>query len=246
MADTTDAADAAPTGRRRLSQRGRRAALVVVMMLVAMAAVPIITHWWRPHYRPELQPGESYGIDVSHYQGSIDWQAVAADGIDFAYLKATEAGDWVDETFATNWDGARAAGLDVGAYHFFTFCRTGADQAANFLRVVPDDGDLPPAVDLEFPNNCSQRSSKDDLQRELKVFLDRVEEALGEPVLLYVEDDFDERYDIVDTFSGATWERNMWRRPGNDRWTFWQCSDVAQVDGIDGGVDLDVRRAEQP
>lgn len=162
-----DAADSEPTKpRRRLGRRARLTLLIVAMMLITTAAVPLVVHWWRPHYRPSLHAGESYGIDVSHYQGSIDWPKVAADGIDFAYLKSTEAGDWVDETFATNWEGARAAGLDVGAYHFFTFFRTGADQAANFLRVVPD----------------------------------------------------------------------------GERWTFWQCSDVAQVDGIDGAVDLDVRR----
>lgn len=241
MVDATDT-DITTSPRRRLSRRGRLAVVIVALMLVTTAAVPIITSWWRPHYRPSLHAGESYGIDVSHYQGSIDWSKVAADGIDFAYIKSTEAGDWVDETFATNWEGARAAGLDVGAYHFFTFCRTGADQAANFLRIVPDDADLPPAVDLEFPNNCSQRPAKADLHRELQVFLDTVEAALGQPVLLYVEDDFDDRYDILANFPGATWERSMWGRPDGDRWTFWQCSDVAQVDGIDGGVDLDVRR----
>lgn len=242
MVDAADTEPTVPPRRRRLSRRGRLTVVIVALVLLATAAVPIVTHWWRPHYRPSLHAGESYGVDVSHYQGSIDWAAVAADGIDFAYIKATEAGDWVDETFATNWEGARAAGLDVGAYHFFTFCRTGADQAANFLRTVPDHADLPPAVDLEFPNNCSERPSKVDLQRELAVFLDTVEAATGEQVLLYVEDDFDDRYDILDSFPGATWERNMWGRPDDERWTFWQCSDVADVDGIDGGVDLDVRR----
>ena len=69
------------------------------------------------------------------HQGPIDWQRVAGDGIGFVYMKATEGGDWVDATFAPNWAGARAAGLKVGAYHFFTLCRAGADQAANFLRV---------------------------------------------------------------------------------------------------------------
>lgn len=244
MVDVDTAEPSVPTrrGLGRLSRRGRLTLLVVALMLIATAAVPIITHWWRPHYRPSLHAGESYGVDVSHYQGSIDWAAVAADGIDFAYLKATEAGDWVDETFATNWAGARAAGLKVGAYHFFTFCRTGADQAANFLRVVPDGADLPHAIDLEFPNNCSQRPPVGDLQRELRVFIDTVEAATGRPVLLYVEDDFDDRYGILDAFPVATWERSMWGRPDGDRWTFWQCSDVAEVDGIDGGVDLNVRR----
>ena len=69
------------------------------------------------------------GIDVSHHQGPIDWQRVAADDVAFAVIKATEGGDHVDDAFATNLREARAAGLAVGAYHFFTFCRPGGDQA---------------------------------------------------------------------------------------------------------------------
>ena len=65
------------------------------------------------------------------------------------------------------------SGVEVGAYHFFTLCRTGADQAANFLRVVPSaEADLPPAVDLEFPNNCSFRPSVESVQRELTPFVE--------------------------------------------------------------------------
>lgn len=91
------------------------------------------------------------GIDVSHHQGDIDWQRVAADDVAFAIIKATEGGDHIDDAFATNLSEARAAGLVVGAYHFFTFCRPGADQAKNFLAVVPrGEPMLPPVVDIEF------------------------------------------------------------------------------------------------
>lgn len=218
----------------------------MILAIGFIAAVGwFIAREMRFRYRPEAGPGERLGVDVSHYQGSIEWAAVASDGITFAYIKSTEAGDWVDDTFAANWTGARRAGIDVGAYHFFTLCRTGEDQAANFLATVPlDEADLPFAVDLEYANNCADRPPAEQLQRELGIFLGLVEDATGQPVLLYVEDEFDDTYDVLNTFDQPTWERSLRRRPSDDRWAIWQASDTARVAGIDGGVDLDLMSAD--
>src|SRR5687767_5289040 len=104
-----------------MARWARRIGLGVVVVLVVLGGVGFgLARWWFPHHRPDLRTGERYGVDVSNHQGAIDWEAVAADGIDVAYLKATEGGDHVDRRFAASWDAARAAGLDVGAYHFFT------------------------------------------------------------------------------------------------------------------------------
>jgi GH25 family lysozyme M1 (1,4-beta-N-acetylmuramidase) len=78
---------------------------------------------WVPNWRPSLKEGERYGIDVSGHQDVIDWKRVADDGITFAYIKATEGGDFVDDRFRENWRNAGTAALDRGAYHFFTLCR---------------------------------------------------------------------------------------------------------------------------
>lgn len=145
--------------------------------------------WTRgvPHYRPGLRADETYGLDVSHHQGVVDWQAVASDNIDFVYLKATEGGDHVDTRFAANASSAEAAGLRVGAYHFFTFCRPGAEQAANFLRTAPPAPKwLHPAVDVEFGGNCAARPPEDELLRELQAFIDSVRAAWNRPVVVYV------------------------------------------------------------
>ena len=71
----------------------------------ALLAIPAAVwwFWWVPSWRPPLRDGERYGIDVSAHQGEVDWEAVASDGIGFAYLKATEGGDFVDRRFADNW-----------------------------------------------------------------------------------------------------------------------------------------------
>jgi len=118
---------------------------------------------------------------VSNHQAQIDWQTVAGDKIDFAYIKATEGGDFVDDWFESNWAGAQAAGLEVGAYHFFTLCRAGAEQAANFLDVVPvADDQLPAALDLEMPGNCAQRPPVEWVRQEVAIWLDEVGRATGD------------------------------------------------------------------
>lgn len=220
----------------------------IVAASVVVAVVAICVWVWfvraRSLYRSDLEPGERYGIDVSSHQGNIDWPRVRSDGIEFAYIKATEGGDFVDDHFATNWADARAAGLQRGAYHFFTLCRPGADQADNFLRTVPHDADaLPPVVDLEFGGNCAARPSRDALLLELTAFVDRVEAASGKDVVLYLMDDFDQRYGVRQALEGPLWVRSLFKRPESNDWLIWQSSAVATVAGVQGAVDLDVMKS---
>lgn len=214
--------------------------VLALAVLVLGAAGAAAWFWWVPQYRPPLRDGETYGIDVSVHQGAIDWRRVAADGVAFAYVKATEGGDHVDRRFAENWAGARDAGIERGAYHFFTLCRSGAEQARNFLAVVPRDAELAPAVDLEIAGNCSARPPRQDVQRELDAFLRAVEEATGERVVLYLGEDWQRVYP-VERDGRPLWLRRILRRPAGD-WTVWQVMGTARVDGIAGPVDLDVRR----
>ena len=91
------------------------------------------------------------GVDVSHYQGEIDWNVLGQQDIDFAYIKATEGSSHVDEKFSQNWSESALSGLAVGAYHFFSFDSSGKDQLAHFIQCLPGrEGMLPPAVDVEF------------------------------------------------------------------------------------------------
>lgn len=210
--------------------------LFAVVIAVSFVAVP----WFLDDHRPGLALGQSYGLDVSHHQGVIDWEAVAADDIDFAYIKATEGGDWVDPRFAENWVEARAAGLEVGAYHFFTLCRSGPEQAANFLATVPVDvADLPLAIDLEFAAPCSAPMSAEALQTEVIDFVALVEAATERPMLVYVLSDFDTEYQITDVIDRPRWIRSLYHRP-DESWSIWQYSFRASVDGVQDGVDLNV------
>lgn len=220
--------------------------LAVLIVLVVLVGTGVWTIGI-PRYRPDLNVDERYGIDVSHHQGEIDWEAVAGDDIDFAYIKATEGGDHVDARFAENWAGATNAGLEVGAYHFFTFCRPGAEQAENFLSVAPDDPDaLPPVIDLELAGNCEDRPSRDDIRREVDAFISTVEAAIDQPVVLYIGDDFEGFYELRDDIDRPVWHRRLYLRPDIGDWWMWQLSYRAEIDGIDGGVDLNVMSGPAP
>ena len=200
---------------------------------------------WVPNWRPPLQRGERYGIDVSAHQGLIDWDRVAGDSIEFAYIKATEGGDFVDDRFAQNWAGAAEAGLDRGAYHFFTLCTAGEQQAENFLDVAPPEPEaLPPAVDLELAGNCSERPSTAAVNAELVAFLDAIESAWGRDVILYLGNDFESAYEVQDTLDRPLWLRRFFARPDEDDWLIWQIHGYANVEGVDGDTDLDVMRDE--
>lgn len=224
------------------SDRRRVARLVVVVLLALAGAAGALWTWWLPRYRPALHDGERYGIDVSNHQGDVDWARVAEDDIDFTYIKATEGGDWVDARFDANWSSAGDAGLDRGAYHFFTLCRPAQEQADNFLSVVQDVGELPPALDLELAGNCSLRPDPEVVIAEVQTFIERVESATGDRVLLYIGDDFESVYPVRDRLDRLLWHRRWYRRPNVDDWLIWQVTGMAHVDGIGGDVDLNVGR----
>ena len=218
-------------------------ALIVVLVVFSLLGAAV---WFvfLPNWRPPLRAGEHFGIDVSSHQGSIQWQRVAGDEIRFAYIKATEGSDFTDRRFVENWRGAGAAGLRRGAYHYFTLCTSGADQAANFLRIAPPDaGALAPAVNLELVGNCATRPSRASLERELAAFLERVEGAWHVPMVLYVGDEWERMYPSRKRLGRTLWHLRVLRRPRQGQWVVWQVHGLAHVEGIKGRVDLDVMRS---
>jgi lysozyme len=179
------------------------------------------------------------GVDVSHHQGEIDWSRVAQERIAFSYVKATEGADLTDSRFAENWRAARASGLRVGAYHFFSLCRPAREQAARFLATVPrDDHALPPALDVELGGNCASIPPVEDVRRALHAWLDIVARASGARPIVYVTR---EAYDLFlrdAGFGEPIWIRDLWREP-EQPFVLWQFRARGRVAGIRGPVDLD-------
>ena len=219
------------------------------IVLISVAVMPIASTIAAPRGSGRWHPSERrypyQGVDVSHYQGRIVWSKLPRQGVDFAYIKATEGADHIDRRFSINWRAAHAAGIRRGAYHFFTLCRSGQDQAAHFLRHVPTEAAaLPPAVDLEFPGNCGRRPSRAKFHKELGDFLRIVEAHYGKPAVLYLTRKFDRHYRVSATFHRPLWLRSLRSEPGFGarRWTIWQSSSSRKLAGVHGRVDWNVAR----
>jgi lysozyme len=192
-----------------------------------------------------LAEDEVMGIDVSVHQGQVDWPQVADAGYSFAYIKATEGVDYVDPQFTANWRGVHQAGMTRGAYHYFTLCSSGADQAADFLKTVPvDDTALPPALDLEFDGACDERPEADDAQGEIDAFVSAVEAAWGRRVVVYSSSEWRMHYGLPVAEERPDWLFSDSGRPGQGDWAVWQLRFDGTVPGITKKVDVDVARPE--
>ncbi len=184
------------------------------------------------------------GIDISHHQKDIDWKLLKEENLAFIFMKATEGGDFKDTRFAKNWIEAEKIGLRKGAYHFFTLCRSGKDQAKNFIESVKlKENDLPPVVDLEFSSGCEKRPLKEGFYKELNDYLKALEEHYGLKPILYVTYEFYNQY-LVDQYKDYNfWARDLSKEPefqDKRKWTFWQHSNAGFRSGISGRVDLNV------
>ena len=193
------------------------------------------------HEKTPLLAGYSvHGIDVSAYQGTIDWPEVARHRVRFAFIKASEGVTLRDARFARNWREARAAGILSGAYHYFQPNRDGAAQAALFIKQVPlAAGDLPPVLDVE----AQRFHDVAEMRRAVRQWLVLVQAHYGVQPILYSNYGFYRRY-----LAGHFDDFPLWlahyevARPAlpATRWIIWQHSDEAYVPGIRGTVDFNV------
>ncbi|WP_374308315.1 GH25 family lysozyme [Methylocella sp.] len=186
-----------------------------------------------------------HGIDVSKYQGEIDWDTVRASGVKFAWIKATEGGDHVDDMFGRNWEAAKAAGVPRGAYHFAYWCRPAAEQAAWFAANVPNDPDaLPPVLDVEWNGHsktCPRKVPREVAIAEMRTILEAMERTYGKRPIIYVTVDFHRDVMQGEFTDYPVWVRSVKSHPalkyGARRWRFWQHTAEGRVAGIKGYVD---------
>ena len=188
-----------------------------------------------------------HGIDVSKFQGDIDWNAVAYSGVKFAWIKATEGGD-PDARFQANWEGAKAAGIPHGAYHFIYWCRPPLEEINIFEQNAPvDDDALPPVLDAEAtPTSptCPRHVTEDEAIADMQVMLQEMERHYRKRPIIYTTLDFYE----ANLSNGALTDYPIWVRStkhhpavkyGARAWHFWQYQSDGRVPGIGGNVDKD-------
>lgn len=189
---------------------------------------------------PLLEGYSVHGIDVSAYQGRINWPLVADHRVRFAFIKATEGVTLRDNRFQRNWRGARAAGIYCGAYHYFQPNYDATQQANLFTRTVPlAPGDLPPVLDVEH----AEFHDVAQMRRGVAIWLRLVERHYGVRPILYSNYSFYKRH-LAGHFDKyplwlAHYEVAQPTLP-REKWIIWQHSDEAYVPGIRGTVDFNV------
>ena len=194
-----------------------------------------------------------HGIDVSKYQGDIDWAQVKASGVKFAYIKATEGGDHTDAKFQQNWNGAKAVGLPRGAYHFVYWCRPWHEEMRHFIQTVPKEPDaLPPVLDVEATpesKKCKRRLERGPVVAEMREMLRAMERHFGKKPVIYSTVDFYEAILSPNELEDyPIWIRSTKHSPhvryGSRNWHFWQYQSDAQIPGIVGNVDRNAFRGD--
>jgi len=189
---------------------------------------------------------EIHGIDVSRYQLEIDWERVknfrSGDfQVNFVLIKATEGTSLRDPNFGQNWNGAREQGFTMGAYHYFHPHLDPETQANFFVNTVHlNSGDIVPVLDIE---EFQAGTTKEELVQSCLIWLRLIERKYGKKPLIYTSAKFYDNY-----FAGTqideypVWIAHYYVGEPDTKaeWIFWQHSDRAQIDGIEGNVDANV------
>lgn len=180
------------------------------------------------------------GIDVSHYQGQINWREVARNGkVKYAFMKATESTTMVDNTFEYNVKEARANGIPVGCYHFFRPNVPGKAQLNHFIQSVDmNNQDLLPIIDIEIRG----KQSLAVFQKNIREFLEGFERHYGFRPILYASVNFYNQY-LAGAFDDykymiAKYAEGIPQPVGPIEFVMWQYSSSGRVPGIRGNVDM--------
>ena len=192
----------------------------------------------------EAHKNLTFGLDVSQYQGDINWSEV--DSVEskfplhFVLIRATAGDDKEDTQFDANWKGAKKHNLIRGAYHYYRPNENSIEQANNFIKTVKlKKGDLPPVLDIEqLPKNQSIDSLKVGLKRWLK----KIDAHYKVKPIIYTGERYYEDF-LKEEFEGYTFwvaNYNFFEENIKDDWLFWQFTEKAVIKGINHNVDLNI------
>lgn len=193
--------------------------LLALALFAGLTRIAFYEGWLRFNY-PSRQTFPIQGIDVSHHQQSIDWAQLKQQNIQFAFIKATEGESFKDSAFDANWRNARKQGIITGAYHFFTFCKSGIAQAGN----------------------CMPQSHQ-QIVAEVRAMTAILETVYQQKVILYATREFYDDHLQNEFSDNPLWIRDIWRQPrleSSRQWVFWQFANRGRLAGIDTFVDLNV------
>jgi lysozyme len=196
--------------RRNTRKKGRRRGwwFYLLSALLLAAICFWAWNWWvMREFVPDSDVYPEQGAAISERQGEVTFTTLRAVGAQFAYLEASRGSLGQDARFAPNLRAAREAGVKVGAVHVFDPCIPADGQSANFVTMVPRDGDLlAPVIALDdTSDDCPRRVSDASVESELMTLINQIEMHAGKPSMLKVSERFEKRYRI-----SAQMERGLW------------------------------------
>ncbi len=231
-----------------MRKKQRRALVVLTAVLVVTTAAVVAAVKWPRRAPPVLAPScggaTVKGIDVSYYQGTVQWRRVRKAGVVFSFVRVSDGATLADPRFAANWRDAKAAGVLRGAYQYFRPNENPEAQADLLIAALKKDrGDLPPVLDIETSGGVKPAVLAERAQR----WLERVRDALHVEPIVYTAPLL--WRDLAG--SGREFGKQpLWVAHYTDgcplvpapwtAWHFWQYSDRGEVHGIDTPVDLNL------
>jgi lysozyme len=188
--------------------------------------------------------GKAIGLDVSEFQGKIDWALVenmeTHYSIEFVFIRATAGNDRVDDRFEENWLGAKNRKIIRGAYHYYRPNENSLEQARLFIKTVQlKKGDLPPVLDIE---KLPKGQSLDSLKVGLRRWLNAIEAHYKVKPIIYTGEKYYDDFLKEDFSDYLFWiaNYNFYREKIGEDWLFWQFTEKASVTGIKGNVDVNI------
>ena len=216
---------------------------ILTVFMLAKQKVIFINKWFVD------EKNSTVGVDVSAYQADIDMNVLKEQNVSFIYIKATEGSTGRDGRFAANWENAKNAEFLSGAYHFFSYDSSEKTQAENFINTVGTDlkGRLLPTVDVEYYGDKEQNPpERTDVIRELRIYLEMIEQEYGVKPIIYTRPDIYETYlkgefDAYKKWISSLYTPLSWNY--QDDWYIWQYLNRGELEGYSGGeqyIDLNV------
>lgn len=235
--------------KKRIAKKARRRYILLALFCVLVAIGAYVGF---KKFLPASDPfmSDKYfvkGIDVSHHNPILNWDAAMEDGISFAYIKSTEGTTHIDRNYIYNYELAKSTNIKVGAYHFYSFAISGKEQAQHFIANSKfEKGDMIPVIDVE--HSPVNPFSKDDkyvalVVSELKILENELYQYLGVHPLLYTNKDCYKLYIKGNFTNNMIWMCDLDKEPAEDvNWRIWQFSHKGKLRSINEDVDLNYYR----
>lgn len=223
---------------------------ILITILIITAIIILIFNGYIIPTKLEAEKYEIRGVDASEYQGEINWDKIKEQGINFAFIKATEGSKTKDNYFDKNYQQLKNIDILLGCYHFFSFETKGEEQVQNYINTVGNiennDSLILPIIDIEYYSSYKKaKPSKQWVTEELQVMLDKLENSYRIKPIIYTTIEFYNYYINDNFYDYDIWIRNIITKPKleNREWKFWQYTGRGRLEGYSGEekfIDLNV------